>query len=331
MKFLIAGGGTAGHINPALAIAGEIKTRQPDAEIRFVGTPWGMESRLVPQAGFAFSPMKVAGFQRKISLENIKRNAQAVWYLSQSTAAAMKIINEFEPDVAVGAGGYVSGPIMRQAAIMGVPLVIHEQNAFPGVTTKMLSKYAARICVASAAARERIERNREFDDDKFCVTGNPIRQDILAYDKGRARKELKIDDRPLVLSFGGSLGARAINESILELLENSAENKKFNHIHGYGQYGGFVPERLREAGIEPGSAPNLDVREYINDMPRAMAAADLIICRAGAITLSELEAVGKPSILIPSPNVAENHQYHNAMELARRGAAVVIPESDLTP
>ncbi len=325
MKVMLAGGGTAGHINPALAIAGQIKKMQPDAEITFVGTPNGMESRLVPAEGYNFEPMNVAGIQRKLSLKNIARNAQALWYLANSGARAKEIVEKLQPDIAIGTGGYVSGPIMRKAAQMGVPLVIHEQNAFPGVTTKMLSKYAKCVMLAVEDAKPRLE-----DGVVTRLTGNPLRADLLSYDKAKAREELGIDDRPLILSFGGSLGARAINEGMLPLLCRSAKDGKYNHIHGYGQYGAFVMDELRSAGVDPETSGNLDVREYINDMPRVMAAADLVVCRAGAITLSELQARGKVSVLIPSPNVAENHQYHNAMALVRRNAAEVIEEKELT-
>ena len=325
LKVLIAGGGTAGHINPALAIAGEIRRRLPDAQITFVGTPNGMESRLVPQEGYAYESMNVAGFQRKLSMVNIKRNAQAAWYLATSGAQARKIVNKIKPDIAIGTGGYVSGPIMRMAASMGVPLIIHEQNAFPGVTTKMLAKQAACVMVAVEDAKHLIKT-----EAPIRVTGNPIRADILSYDRQKAREELGLDDRPVVLSFGGSLGARRINEGMIDLLCRSARDKKYQHIHGYGQYGAFILDELRSRGVDPKSCDNLDVREYINDMPRVMAAADLVICRAGAITLSELQARGKVSILIPSPNVAENHQYHNAMALVNRNAADVIEEKDLT-
>ena len=325
LKVLIAGGGTAGHINPALAIAGEIRRRLPDAQITFVGTPNGMESRLVPQEGYAYESMNVAGFQRKLSMVNIKRNAQAAWYLATSGAQARKIVNKIKPDIAIGTGGYVSGPIMRMAASMGVPLIIHEQNAFPGVTTKMLAKQAACVMVAVEDAKHLIKT-----EAPIRVTGNPIRADILSYDRQKAREELGLDDRPVVLSFGGSLGARRINEGLIDLLCRSARDKKYQHIHGYGQYGAFILDELRSRGVDPKSCDNLDVREYINDMPRVMAAADLVICRAGAITLSELQARGKVSILIPSPNVAENHQYHNAMALVNRNAADVIEEKDLT-
>ncbi len=326
MNVLMAGGGTAGHINPAIAIAETVKKNIPNANILFVGTPSGMESRLVPMAGFDFTSMPVAGFQRKLTLNNIKRNIQAVYYLAHSGRRAARIINDFKPDIAIGTGGYVSGPILRKAAQMGVPVLVHEANAFPGVTVKMLARYSECVMLAVEDAKKRMP-----EDCKFVITGNPVRAEILGYDKRRAREELGVDDRPLIVSFGGSLGARTINESVLDLLERSARDGRYQHIHGYGQYGGFVLDELKSRGVFLGSCPNLDVREYINDMPRVMAAADLVICRAGAMALAELQALGKAAILIPSPNVAENHQFYNAMAMVDRGAAEIIEEKDISP
>ena len=326
MNILLSGGGTAGHINPAIAIAETIRKECPDANVLFVGTPSGMESRLIPQAGFAYTAMPVAGFQRKLTLNNLKRNMQAAYYLARSGSRAAKIIRDFQPDLAIGTGGYVCGPILRKAAQMGVPVLVHEANAFPGVTVKMLARYCDCVMLAVEDARKRLP-----EGTRAVVTGNPVREEILSYEKERAREELGVDDRPLIVSFGGSLGARTINESMLPLLARSAKDGRYQHIHGYGQYGGFVLDRLKEQGVFLGSCPNLSVREYINDMPRVMAAADLVICRAGAMALAELQALGKASILIPSPNVAENHQFYNAMALVDRGAAEIIEEKDITP
>ncbi|MDD6395037.1 MAG: undecaprenyldiphospho-muramoylpentapeptide beta-N-acetylglucosaminyltransferase [Firmicutes bacterium] len=326
MKVLMAGGGTAGHINPAIAIADTIRRKHPDAEIMFVGTVRGMESRLVPMAGFEFTSMPVAGFQRKLTPENIKRNIRALYYLAMSGSRAAKIIRDFQPDIAIGTGGYVSGPILRKAAQMGVPILIHEQNAFPGVTTKMLSRYAECVMLAVEDAKKRMDPKL-----KFVTTGNPVRAEILEYDKQTARRELGVDDRPLIVSFGGSLGAEMVNKSMLDLLERSARKRNYQHIHGYGQYGKFVVTELLRRKVKLKKSKNIDVREYINDMPRVMAAADLVICRAGAMALSEIQALGKAAILIPSPNVAENHQYYNAMAMVDRDAAEIIEEKDLTP
>lgn len=326
LKVLMAGGGTAGHINPAIAIADTIRRRHPDAEILFVGTARGMEARLVPMAGFDFTSMPVAGFQRRLTPENLKRNIRSLYYLAMSGSRAAKIIKDFQPDIAIGTGGYVSGPILRKAAQMGVPILVHEQNAFPGVTNKMLSRYAEYVMLAVEDAKKRMDSKL-----KFITTGNPVRAEILEYDKQTARRELGVDDRPLIVSFGGSLGAEMVNRSMLDLLERSARKRNYQHIHGYGQYGKFVVTELLKRKVKLKKSKNIDVREYINDMPRVMAAADLVICRAGAMALSEIQALGKAAILIPSPNVAENHQYYNAMAMVERGAAEIIEEKDLTP
>ena len=310
MKVLFAGGGTAGHINPALAIAGYLREREPDVEILYIGAKGGMEERLVPAAGYPFKSITISGFQRKLSWENLKKNAKTVVRMFTSSQEARKILEAFRPDVCVGTGGYVSGPVIRDAIKMGIPSVIHEQNAYPGVTNKALSRHATRTMLAVADAQ------RHLDPKARCVlTGNPVRQEVIRARRAAARKKLGLDERPLILSFGGSLGARS---------------DKFQHIHAYGQWGKWFPDLLKEKGLDVAGHPNIDVREYINDMPDCLAAADLVICRAGAITLSELQAQGRASILIPSPNVAENHQYHNAMALVNRGAAAILEEKDLS-
>ncbi|MGN1457946.1 MAG: undecaprenyldiphospho-muramoylpentapeptide beta-N-acetylglucosaminyltransferase [Acutalibacteraceae bacterium] len=326
MRILFAGGGTAGHINPALAIAGYVRSRQPNAEILYVGSKGGMEERLVPQAGYEFRGITVQGFKRKLTPKAIKDNIVTVKKAFSASAESKKIIKEFKPDICVGTGGYVSGPVLRAADKLGIPIIIHEQNAFPGVANKMLAKRAARVMLAMPAAKKHFPENCNFVN-----TGNPVRGDILTADKEQARKELGLDGRPVILSFGGSLGARIINESLADIIARSAKDGKYQHIHAYGQYGKWFPDLLKEKGVDLENATNLDIREYINDMPTCLAAADVVIARAGAITLSEIEVKGKPSILIPSPNVAENHQYHNAMSLVEKNAAVMIEEKDLTP
>lgn len=325
MRIIFAGGGTAGHINPALAIAGYVRSRQPDAEILYIGAKGGMEERLVPQAGFEFKGISVQGFKRKITPKAIKDNIITVKKAISASADSKKIIKEFKPDICIGTGGYVSGPVLRTAAKMGIPTIIHEQNAFPGVTNKMLAKNANRVMLAVPVARKHFKEGCRFVD-----TGNPVRSDIITADKAQARAELGLDNRPVILSFGGSLGARIINESLADIISRSAKDNKYQHIHAYGQYGKWFPDLLKEKGVNLKNAKNLDIREYINNMPVCLAAADVVIARAGAITLSEIQVQGKPSILIPSPNVAENHQYHNAMALVEKNAAVMIEEKDLT-
>ena len=325
MRVLFAGGGTAGHINPALAIAGYLREKQPDAEILFIGNRGGMEEKLVPKAGFAMKTIVISGFQRKMTPKAIAHNVKTLTRVVTSSHQARRIIREFAPDLCVGTGGYVSGPVVRTAMKLGIPAVIHEQNAYPGVTNKMLSADAARVMMAVSDAEKYMKPGA-----RCVLTGNPIRPEILREERAAARKKRGVDDRPLILSFGGSLGARKVNEAVADLMTHTIPGGKFQHIHGYGQYSRWMPDLLREKGIDPDKTPQLDLREYIHDMPVCLAAADLVISRAGAMTLSEIQATGKGSILIPSPNVAENHQFHNAMALVNRGAAEIVEEKDLT-
>jgi len=325
MKVLLAGGGTAGHINPALAIAGYIKNKRNDAEFLFIGNRGGMEQKLVPQAGFDIKSITISGFKRSFSPKSMLENVKTVSRTFTSSREAKKIIAEFKPDICIGTGGYVSGPVIRTAAKMGIPCIIHEQNAYPGITNKMLAKSVKKVMLAVPDAKKYFDKNVDF-----VITGNPVRQEILTAKKEESRKELGLDNRPVVLSFGGSLGARKINEAVADLVARSGIDGRYQHIHAYGSYGDWFPQLVEEKGTDIADCSNLDIRPYIDNMPTCMAAADLVICRAGAITLSEIQAMGKPAILIPSPNVAENHQYHNAMALVNAGAADIIEEKDLT-
>ena len=325
MKVLLTGGGTAGHINPALAVAGHLKEKEPDVEILYVGNRGGMEERLVGRAGYKMALITISGFQRKLTPKNIVRNIQTVGRVFTATAEAKRIIRDFAPDVCVGTGGYVSGPVVREAAKLGVPCVIHESNAYPGVTTKMLAKSVKTVMLAVPDAK------RYFDASVNCVvTGNPVRGEVLAAEREASRKALGLDERPLVLSFGGSLGASALNRAAAYMLAQSARGKAFQHIHGYGAHDQRFLSEVRELGLHVEENPQVRLLEYIDNMPQCLSAADLVIGRAGAMTLTEIEAKAKASILIPSPNVAENHQFHNAMALVRRGAAEIIEEKDLT-
>lgn len=325
MKVLLTGGGTAGHINPALAVAGHLKEKEPDVEILYVGNRGGMEERLVGRAGYKMALITISGFQRKLTPKNIVRNIQTVGRVFTATAEAKRIIRDFAPDVCVGTGGYVSGPVVREAAKLGVPCVIHESNAYPGVTTKMLAKSVKTVMLAVPDAK------RYFDASVNCVvTGNPVRGEVLAAEREASRKALGLDERPLVLSFGGSLGASALNRAAAYMLAQSARGKAFQHIHGYGAHDQRFLSEVRELGLHVEENPQIRLLEYIDNMPQCLSAADLVIGRAGAMTLTEIEAKAKASILIPSPNVAENHQFHNAMALVRRGAAEIIEEKDLT-
>ena len=325
MKVLFTGGGTAGHINPALAAAGYLRQKEPDAQILYVGNKGGMEERLVPQAGFEIKTVHISGFQRKLTPKNLWRNAQTVVRVVTATAEAKKILQEFAPDVCVGTGGYVSGPVIREAAKLGIPCVIHESNAYPGVTTKMLAKSVKTVMLAVPDAK------KYLDPKAVCtVTGNPVRGEVLAAQREESRKALGLDDRPLVLSFGGSLGASALNRAAAYMLAQSAKEGKYQHIHGYGAHDEKFLSECKEFGLDLEKSPQIQVLTYIDNMPQCLSAADLVIGRAGAMTLSEIEAKAKASILIPSPNVAENHQFHNAMALVNRGAAEIIEEKDLT-
>ncbi len=330
MKVLLAGGGTAGHINPALAIISIIRDKYPDTVFLYAGTPGGMEARLVPADGIDFAPISVSGFQRRLSAKNIARNIKAVGLLIKSGPAARKIIKDFSPDIVIGTGGYVSGPIIYEAAGMGIPTVIHEQNAYPGVTTRILAKRVDRIMLTMEAALDHIDPKRH---ENCICTGLPVRKGFSALpDRKEAKKELGLDENRLcIFSWGGSLGAGGINSSALALMKWEKDaGAKISHIHSYGKMGhdSFIKE-LKAAGIDPEGEGRI-IKEYIMNMDVCTAAADLIICRSGASAISELEAAGRASILIPSPVVAGNHQYHNAMVLANAGAAVVIEQKDLT-
>ena len=325
MRVLIAAGGTAGHINPALAIAGALKKAAPEAEIHFAGRREGMEYGLVTRAGYPFHHIEINGFQRRLNAENIVRNVVAVWHLALSGPRTRRILNEVRPDLVIGCGGYVSGPVVRAAARRGIKTAIHEQNAFPGVTNKLLAKDVDVIFAAVPAAVEKLGAPQ-----KTTVVGNPVRPEIFDQDRAAARARLKAGDRTVILSFGGSLGARRINEVVADLAAwEQKQPRNILHLHATGSRG---VELFKNLANEKGFSynENLVVSEYINNMPELLAAADLVISRAGALTLAELEAVGRAAILIPSPNVAENHQYYNALELQKAGAALVVEEKDLT-
>lgn len=325
MKVLLAGGGTAGHINPALAIAGTIREKHPDAEILFIGNRDGMEQRLVKQAGYPIESVVITGFHRSFAPAEIVHNIKTVHYSFESRRDAKRIIREFDPDICVGTGGYVSGPVILAACNLGYKAVIHEQNAYPGVTNKMLAGNVSRVMLANDDARPRFT-----DKARFVLTGNPIRPSILATKHDEAKKRLGLDDsKPIILSFGGSLGAKCINEAMAELIARSAKDKKYYHIHAYGQQGTWMPDLLKEKGVDIEKCDNLDIRQYIDNMNDCLAACDLVVSRAGAITLSEIQAKGRPAVLIPSPYVTENHQYHNAMSMVRKKAAKLIEEKDL--
>lgn len=324
MRVILTGGGTAGHINPAIAIAQQIKKEEPDSQILFVGTPNGMEASLVQKAGFDFAAVEVMGFSRRMNLKGIKHNIKAVSCALSAGPRAKQIIRKFRPDFVIGTGGYVSGPVVRKAAQMGIPTAIHEQNAYPGVTNKILSKHVDLIFLAVEKAKEHLPAGKSY-----IVVGNPVRESIIFKKKQEARAELGLDDAFCIVSFGGSLGAVKLSEIVADVMEWHSGKKNVNHIHAMGRLGKETfPKLLAERGIEPSENPRLDIRDYIDNMDTCLAAADLVVCRAGAITLSELEATGTPAVLVPSPNVTENHQYHNAMVLVNHRAAIIMEEKN---
>lgn len=324
MHILFAGGGTAGHINPALAIAGYIREKHPEAHISYIGTHDKLEAKLVPEKGYNFRTIEVAGLNRSLSPKGIIKNVKALSLAAGASLKCAKILKELEPDVVVGTGGYVSGPVLREAARLGIKTAIHEQNAYPGVTTKMLAPKVDAVMLAMPEAEKYMKlKNKPY------ITGNPVRRELLRTSREEARASLGVDDRPLLLSFGGSLGAKYINLAVEGLIDWHNNTGRFYHIHGTGKSGyESMINDFKEKGIV--LSEEIDVREYIKNMNECMAAADLVISRAGAITLSEITAMGKPAVLIPSPYVAENHQFHNAMTLKRAGAAEIIEEKDLT-
>ena len=325
MRVLIAAGGTAGHINPALAIAGAIKKADPSAEIHFAGRKEGMEYRLVTQAGYPFHHIEITGFQRRLSLNNIKRNIITLWNLALSGPKARAMMKEVQPDLVIGCGGYVSGPVVRCAAKKGIKTAIHEQNAFPGVTNKILAKQVDLVFAAMPDAVQRLGA-----PDKTVVTGNPVREEMFRQDRPAARRALGAKEgQAVIISFGGSLGAQVLGERVADLAKWEIAQRDFLHVHATGsiEKADFAALAAR-LGID--HSPKFIIREYIDNMPEMLAAADLVISRAGALTLAEIAAVGRASVLIPSPNVAENHQYHNAMQLQKLGAAGVVEEKELT-
>lgn len=325
MNVVFAGGGTAGHINPAVAIALKILKEDSDSKILFIGNSGSMEEEIAIKNGFLFEPIKVSGFQRKINASFIKNNIKSLYWAYNSNSKCRKIFKDFKPDIVIGTGGYVSGPVLYAASKMGIKTLIHEQNSFPGITTKILSKYVNKILLTNDKAKTFIKQK-----EKCIVTGIPVRDSILSVSRKEARQYFKIDDQICILSFGGSLGARPLNDAILDLLVYE-QQKKLNtfHIHATGkrEYEYFC-EKAKEKNIELKNNRFL-ILPYIDNMDFCLTSADLVISRSGATTLSEVSALTKPSILIPSPYVSENHQYHNAKAFEEKKACILITESEL--
>ncbi len=315
MKVLISGGGTAGHINPALSVA-DYLAKEHGAEILFLGTKKGLENQLVPKAGWSIRYIEVSGLIRKLSLKNIIIVKQFIMAIRSSK----KIMKEFKPDIAIGTGGYVCAPVLFAAHALKIPTLVHEQNVIPGVTVKMASKIADKICISFLDTTKYL---KPACRTKCLVTGNPIRSKMLSVNQQEARKRLGLDERPFIVSFGGSLGAAQLNHAVTEMI-NTCDMSRFQFMLGTGQrYYEKVKEKIKKTD------DSIKIVPYIEQMDIVMAAADLVIGRAGALTVSELCAMGKPAILIPSPNVAHDHQTHNAKSMEKAGGAVMIPEKEL--
>ena len=325
MNFVFTCGGTAGHINPALAVANLMRERYPDCNILFIGATGHMEEKLVPQAGYELKCLPGSGLSRQLNLTGIKKNIRAVKCVLNAVKACKRIFREFRPDVIIGTGGYASFPALYAGSSMKIPVCVHESNAVPGVTTKLAARLADRVLVCFEESKAMYP-----DPSKVEAVGMPVRREFIYGDRAAARKELGIGDEPLVLSAFGSLGAKVMNQTMAELFRLEKEDGyPFRHIHATGSFGWeWMPGLVKEKGVDLEHTPQIEMLEYFYNMPTLMAAADVIISRAGASTCNEIGAAGLPCILIPSPNVTNNHQEKNARVLESRGGAVVIVEKD---
>jgi undecaprenyldiphospho-muramoylpentapeptide beta-N-acetylglucosaminyltransferase len=315
-RVIISGGGTGGHIFPAVAIANEIKRCFPQSQILFVGAEGRMEMEKVPKAGYEIKGLPIAGLQRRLTTKNLLVPFKVI----ASSLRARKILKDFKPDIAIGVGGYASFPTLQQAQKLNIPTLIQEQNSYPGITNRQLAKQVQKICVAYEGME------KWFPKDKIVFTGNPIRQNVINIEGKRAEAIARFGlkaDKPIVLSIGGSLGARTINDSLSNNLQFFADND----VQLLWQSGKFYYNE-EKANLAKVNTDNVKLMEFIYEMDLAYACADVIISRAGAISISELCCVGKPAILVPSPNVAEDHQTKNAMALVNRNAALIIKDSD---
>ena len=324
MRVIFTCGGTAGHVNPALALAGYMREKDPDTAVLFVGTPTGMERDLVTKAGYDYAAVEVSSFRRRLNGEGLRHNLHALRVLAASGRTARAILRDFRPDLVVGTGGYASYPMVKAAAQAHIPTAVHESNSVPGLTTRMLEEYADVIMVGFEDCRQHYRH-----PERIMVTGTPVRGDFFEKTPQQARQELAFDDgRPVVVSFWGSLGASHMNEAMLGFFEEERQNGfPFHHVHAVGKGGWETMERaLQQRGLD--ACADLDVRQYIYNMATVMRSADLVICRAGASTISELTALGMPAIMVPSPYVTNNHQEKNARLLEAHGGAEVLLESE---
>lgn len=328
MRVIFTCGGTGGHINPAIAVANLLRERRPGCEILFVGGDGGMECDLVPKAGYRLETLDPRSFRRRFTPAAIWHNLVGACHTVGSVMKARRLIREFKPHVIVGTGGYASFPIMKVGTQMGIPSCVHESNAVPGLTTRMVADSVDKILVSFAESKLNYRH-----PDRVEVVGMPVRQEFLYTGKQEARRKLGVDDRPLIVSAWGSLGAREMNKVMAGMfkLERDA-GCPWQHIHSTGSYGWkWMPQYVKDLGVDLRDCSGLDLREYIYDMPTLMAAADVVIGRAGASTLNEIAASGTPCIIVPSPNVTDHHQERNAKVFGDRGAAQVIGEDICTP
>ena len=326
MKVIFTCGGTAGHVNPALALAGYMREKDASTQILFVGAERGLERDLIAHTDYPFRTVNISSFHRSFRPAEIKHNLVSLKNLAHAEREANAILHDFHPDLIVGTGGYASYPLVRYGAKAGIPTAVHESNMVPGLTTKLLESYADVIMVGFEDCRQHYKH-----PERIAVTGTPVRGDFFRLSREEARKKLGFDDEaPLVVSFWGSLGASHMNECMVDFFRREdAEGYPFRHIHAVGK-GGWeaMEQKLRELGLP--KSDRLDVRQYIYDMDVVMAAADVVLCRAGASTISELTALGKPTVMVPSPYVTNNHQEKNARLLEKHGGAVVITEPEST-
>lgn len=327
MNVIFTCGGTGGHINPAIAVANTFQERHPDSNILFLGVEQEMEEKLVPQAGYRLIALPGSGLSRGFTWKDIKFNARAVKFLLSAMKQVRGIIKEFKPDVIIGTGGYACFPALFVGSRMGIPTCVHESNAVPGLTTRLVADRADRVLVSFPESAQRYRH-----PERVTTVGMPVRREFIYTRKEDARKALGLGDELLVVSAFGSLGATQMNRAAAEMFRMEQEDGfPFRHIHATGAYGwDSTRQYIRELGVDVAKCPSIDLREYIYDMPLVMAAADVIIGRAGASSCNEIAATGTPCILIPSPNVTDNHQEKNARVLSDRGGAVLILESECT-
>ena len=327
MNLIFTCGGTAGHINPALAVANLMRERHPDCNILFIGAQGHMEEKLVPQAGYALRCLPGSGLSRKLNPAGIKQNAHAVKCVLDAVKACKRIFKEFQPDVIVGTGGYASFPALYAGSSMKIPVCVHESNAVPGVTTKLAAKLADRVLVCFEESKKMYPNPAKVE-----VVGMPVRREFIYGNREKARQELGIGEEPVVLSAFGSLGAKVMNQTMAELFRMEQQaHFPFRHIHATGSFGWeWMPGLVQEKGVDLSQTKQIEMKEYFYNMPTLMAAADVMISRAGASTCNEIAAAGLPCILIPSPNVTNNHQEKNARVLEARKGAVVLLEKDCT-